>query len=83
MPVNKVLTILAALLKFLRRLFRQREAEEFQNEAREIEKDPAGWFDDHFNGPDRNTNSLRNGANLPKDAHETRKTGTAEPPKDY
>lgn len=48
--IGKILLILAAIAKAVRRWFRRREREHYERETHEIEQNPAGWMDKHFNG---------------------------------
>lgn len=47
---SKILTLLVALVEAIKRRQRQQEQQQHESEMRDIEKDPAKWFDDHFNG---------------------------------
>lgn len=67
-----LLVILAGLSRFLDEWRRQREAEQRQAEQDRIDEDPAGAFDEHFNG------RVRGPAELPDDADQAPDPGPAE-----
>lgn len=50
----KWLTVLLQLLQATLRIFerrqRNKEQAEYEDEKRKTQEDPAGWFDQHFNG---------------------------------
>jgi len=73
--MNKILTILAALAELLGRYFRVKEQREHDEQQQQIKDNPAGWFDNHFNG---DNNGVQTNKPVPSNADQTKQTSPAK-----
>jgi hypothetical protein len=73
--MSKILTILAALAELLARYFRLKEQQDHEQQQEQIKKDPAVWFDDHFNGDD---NGVHTNEPMPDNADDAKQASTNE-----
>lgn len=77
--ISKIITILAAIAEALSRFLRAQEQKQHEEQQQAIKKDPAGWFDDHFNG---DANRVQADKHLPDDAAGADKAKPTKPNKD-
>lgn len=73
--VTLILQLLSKIGDILKRRQREREQNQHEEQKQQAQNDPAGWFDDHFNGGMHGTGS-GDGNAVPDDASET---GKAKP----
>ena len=72
---SKLLTLLIHLADALKRWQRKREQEQYEQQHKQIEEDPAAWFDDHFN---RDGHRMPNDPSLPDHAKKASKAESNE-----
>ena len=74
--ISKIITILAAIAEAMSRFLRAQEQKKHEEQQQAIKKDPAGWFDTHFNG---DANRVQTDQHLPDDAAGTDKAKPTKP----
>lgn len=74
--ISKIITILAVIADALGRFMRAREQQQHEEQQQAIKKDPAVWFDDHFNS---DANRVQTDEHLPTDAIKADKAKPEQP----